>query len=926
MKRVFFFILLSVVVFPDPLAAQEEEPLIISGEYRNVPFTEFAESLLRDYGINIYYKDEWVENVFINARGDSLILSTVLESVLKPLSIYFIQQDKRQFFLTGSTEISNEMLAVQENIPEDVDSADRSIAEIYFGNFSYEKTVSRVTIGENKGVDMSSSCVLSGRISSAASGEPVVGATVFVEGTNNGTITDADGNYNLTVKPGTTFTINISCMGMNPEEYIVEMNSSGSLNIELREKLIDIQEVVVRSGMHDNVRGMQMGFQRIDMKDIKSIPVVMGERDILKIANMMPGVQTVGEGSAGFNVRGSSSDQNLFLLNEIPVLNTSHMFGFFSAFNPDMISNFNLYKSNFPAEYGGRLASVFEISTRTGNKKKFGARGAISPVTGSLLMETPIVRDKSSVILGARSTYSDWILNRIDDPDIQNSNASFYDLMAGIHILNDDHSSWQASAYYSFDRFSLASTNDYRYENIGASLIYHRSLNEKWSARFGAVYSEYINYHNSREQLSRAFEHQFNVKTQQLKAGFSGFPLTDHHIGFGTDATLYNIDQGSYDPLGFRSLLIPTDFGKENGLEYSIYAYDEYTLSGNMTLYAGLRYSLFNYLGRNTVYLYAENMPYELDNIIDTIAYASGKTIKHYAGPEYRLSLNYKFNSDFSMKFSYNRMRQYLFMLSNTVSISPIDRWKLVDNHISPPVSDQLSLGLYRNMNNAALETSVEIYYKNSRNIVEYKDGADLTSSPDFETLVLQGVQNSYGAEFMVKRNAGRLTGWISYTLSRSIINVDGGHLWDRINKGLSYPANYDKTHSLNFVGNLRISRRISLSSNIVYNTGRPITYPSGIIYIDGIQVINYNLRNENRIPDYFRMDAAINIEGNLVKKKLAHSSWSFAVSNLTGRKNAYSIYFKNVDGKIKGYKQSIYGVPIFTISLNIKLGNYAVE
>jgi hypothetical protein len=311
---------------------------------------------------------------------------------------------------------------------------------------------------------------------------------------------------------------------------------------------------------------------------------------------------------------------------------------------------------------------------------------------------------------------------------------------------------------------------------------------------------------------------------------------------------------------------------------------------------------------------------------VDTISYASGKSIAHYSGPEYRLSFNYEMRPDFSMKFSYNRMRQYLFMLTNTVSVAPTDRWKIVDSHIKPPISDQISFGLYKNSNNAALETSAEVYYKTGRNIVEYKDGADLTSSPRFETLVLQGRQESYGAEFMIKRNAGRLTGWISYTYSRSLITVDGEQSWEKINKGITYPANYDKPQSFNFVGNLKLSRRINFSSNLVYSSGRPITYPTGVFYVDGMQVVNYSQRNEFRIPDYFRIDLSMNIEGNLRKRKFAHGSWMFSVYNLTGRKNVYSVYFKNENGSINGFKQSIYGVPVFTISYNIKLGNYAVE
>ncbi len=411
-----------------------------------------------------------------------------------------------------------------------------------------------------------------------------------------------------------------------------------------------------------------------------------------------------------------------------------------------------------------------------------------------------------------------------------------------------------------------------------------------------------------------------------VKASFTGNQWLRHRIGIGGNAIIHNLNQGSYDPYGQESLFVRNDFGKEKGLEYALFAFDEIAVTDRLTLYAGLRYSLFNYLGPNDVYNYTLNQPLESENIIDTTFYDNNKSISHYSGPEYRLSLNYEFTNDFSMKFSYNRMRQYLFMLSNTVSIAPTDRWKLADPYLAPPISDQLSFGLYKNINKFALETSAEFYYKKGDNIVEYKDGADLTSSPLFETLVLQGQQESYGAEFMVKRNAGRFTGWVSYTWSKSTITVSGNESWKKINNGISFPANYDKPHAFSFVGNVIISRRVSIASNLIYNSGRPITYPTGIMYVDDIQVMNYSLRNEYRIPDYFRVDVSLNFEGTLLKDKFAHGSWAFSVYNLTGRKNAYSIYFKNDKNLIKGYKQSIYGAPIFTISYNFKLGNYAVE
>ncbi len=920
--------ILCILLFLAPaLMAQENEKLKIDLNLNEVSFEEFADQLKSKYGIQTFYLPKWVKDLTVSTRGEALDLETILNQILKPSEIHFIIKTNSQVFLTGPEELADPLALIPQAISlTATDSITPSSAGDQFGAYSYERAVKKAVIGAGQPSQGLLKVIINGRITNIANGEPVVGATVVIPGTSTGAITDGEGTYSITLRSGESYNLSVSCLGMENELYLIDVRGAGSLNIEMESRMIDVKEVVVRSGKNHNVRGMQMGFQRIGIKDIKSIPTVMGERDIFRVAALMPGIQTVGEGSAGFNVRGSASDQNLFLLNDIPIINTGHLFGFFSAFNPDMISDFKLYKSNFPVEFGGRLASVFDISTRKGNKKEFGARGSISPVTASLLVETPIQKDKSSFIFSTRSTYSDWILDRLEDAETTNREASFYDIMTGVHLLGKNNSSTQIFGYYSKDRFNLASTNSYRYENIGSSITYNRPLSGTWNLKAAGIFSMYTNYQSNTSQAARAFEHEFTVRSQEVKVTASGYPWVGHKVGFGGNAILHQLNQGILNPFGEESILNPIDFGKENGLEYALHVFDEISLTDQLSFYGGIRYSLFNYLGPSDIYSYQENSAYELENIIDTLSYSSGKTIKHYSGPEIRAAFNYTFSKNFSVKWSYNRMRQYLFMLSNTASISPTDRWKLTDPFIAPPISDQISLGLYKNLNNSSIETSAEVYYKKGQNIIEYKDGVNMTFDPDIETLVLQGDQTAWGMEFFIRRNTGRLNGWLSYTYARSIIQVDGDEDWQRINNGLAYPANYDKPHAFTAVGNYKISRRFSLSSNIVYNSGRPITYPTGYLFTNDYQVVNYSQRNEFRIPEYFRVDLSLNIEGNLKKRKLAHSSWMFSVYNLTGRRNAYSVYFTNDRGRIKGYKLSIYGEPIFTISYNFKLGNYAVD
>jgi hypothetical protein len=902
-------------------SVQHDVP-IISGNYNKASFPVFASDLKSRYGIRIYFRPVWVEGINVTVSGDSINLTSLLDEILTPHSIHFVYRGNGQYFLTGMVSINDDFIARSIDYK---DQPGKQEQDDIIGQFSYEKTIKRVRVGSPEDIE-TGNALLSGRITSATSGEPVPGVTITLEGTNKGEISDGDGFYAIQLQAGEVYNLNVSCMGMEKESYILEFNATGSLNIEMHEQLIDLREVVVKSGRHDNVRGIQMGFQRIDIKEIKTIPVVMGEHDILKVAQMMPGVQNVGEGSSGFNVRGSGSDQNLFLINEVPVLNTGHLFGFFSAFNPDMISDFTLYKNNFPVEYGGRLASIFEISTRKGNKKKFGARGGISPVTASLLAETPIVNDRSSFVLAGRSTYSDWILRKLNAPELRSSNGYFYDLMSSAHIILSESSSVQVFGYYSNDRFRLAGTDSYRYENAGSSIVYDHRLNERWTMSSAAVFSRYTNQHANMENPYTAWQHKFIVDHRELKTKITGYQWTDHTITAGAGVISYALNHGIYEPYDSESILAPMVLGSEQGLEMSVFAADEYAITDRLTLYGGIRLNLYKYLGPNTVYSYSASLPKAPEHIIDTTSYGTLETIENRGGPDYRISANYIFSPTTSIKASYNRMRQYLFMLSNTIAISPTDRWKLADPHIEPPLADQVSLGFYKNIPRRALEMSAELYYKKTRNQVEYRDGADLVLNPLFETAVVQGEQEGWGAEILLKRNAGRLTGWMSYTYSRAMVRVDGDYPWEKINDGKVFPANHDKPHSFNFVGTLRISRRFSISGNVVYSTGRPVTYPTGLFIVNGETGIIYSDRNEYRIPDYFRADLSLNIEGNLLREKFAHGSWMLSVYNVTGRRNAYSVYFKNENGHINGYKLSIYGTPIFTVSYNFKLGNYAVN
>jgi len=425
---------------------------------------------------------------------------------------------------------------------------------------------------------------------------------------------------------------------------------------------------------------------------------------------------------------------------------------------------------------------------------------------------------------------------------------------------------------------------------------------------------------------SFAFSHDYRIDHFEIKSDFNWLSLGAHRLRFGGNAIFYVLDRGFVQPYGPHSLKIPVNLGVENALETALYFADEFTITPRLTLYGGLRYSYYLALGAAEVLEFEEGLPKNESNIIGTRQFRAGEVIKRYSGPEPRISFNYLVGADHSVKFSYNRVRQYLFMLTNTIAISPTDQWKLCDYNIAPPYIDQLSAGYYRDFQKKGISTSLEVYHKWASNVIEYRDGASFINNPNIELETLQGDQKAYGVELMVRKKTGKLNGWIAYSYSRSTMLVRSDFPGESINNGLAYPANYDRPHNLNIVSNYKLDRRVSFSINMVYTTGRPVTYPISIYYLDKMQHIHYTERNKYRIPDYFRIDLSINLEGNLKREKLAHSYFMLNIYNLTGRRNAYSVYFQNEDGAMKGYKLSIFGQAIITLSWNFKFGNYSSE
>lgn len=901
----------------------------IGKEFDRMNWHNFVEAVENTHPVNFYYNPDSIPDFKVSVASDGLPLHQVLKNNLEPLGKSFIADQSGNIFISDTpipVSLSPDLFALpgEDKEPLQVQDSgeDAGAAGQEFLQTKKEYIPRKIVIGSKKEGLKLTHASLSGRVRSAEDGTPIANGYIYIEELQSGATTDENGYYSIRLKKG-TYTLKVSSLESQEIKYKLELHSSGSLDIDLEPQSYLLDEFVVSSDKYHNVKGSQMGFEKLATKSIKEIPVVLGEKDIIKVALLLPGVQTVGEGSTGFNVRGSPVDQNLFYINSVPVYNSSHLFGFFSAFNSDAVSDFSLMKSNIPAEYGGRLASIFDITAKTGSMDHFSAQGGISPVTARLMVEGPFKKEKSSYLVGLRSTYSDWILRLAEDPDIKNSSAYFGDAIANFTLKPDPKNEISLFTYFSYDDANIASLTQNTYQNMGGSLLWTHLIKGKHSLHLDVTSGRYAFEDQNSEYDQFAYKQSFGLNHHELKSSFTYRPVESHAVTVGVNTVLYEFQKGDFLPLNSNSSIIPKNFEPEKGVEGGIFISDQWDPTSDLQITAGLRFNTYSYLGPKTVYTYPDSSPKTIESIHDTIHFRNNEVIKTYNGLDYRIAARYSINNRMSVKGSYNRLHQYVFMLTNTIAISPTDTWKLCDYNIKPMIGDQVSVGYYSNILSEILEVSVEGYYKNVQNLVEYRDGAEMVANEIPETDILQGNLNAYGVEFMIKKPMGRLSGWINYTYSRAKVLVKNDITGEENNFGQVYPANYDKPHSLNLVTNYRLSKRLSLSGNVVYSTGRPITYPTAIYYQNGMKLVNYSVRNEYRLPDYFRIDLSVNIEGNLKARKFAHGSWNVSVYNLLGRNNAYSVYFKSENGKIKGYKLSIFGTPIFSITYNFKLGNY---
>jgi len=921
-KTICLLLFFGMSVCSRPLYAQKKEATI-SGNYNGVQVETFLLDLEKQCGCHIYYDTAQLGTITVSLQVKEQSLFNVLDVAFKNTGLqYALDADDNLFISRG--------LKVNTTLPQGFWNGDKragkdSALHITVNSLADKKARSIKNVQANKVYEVgeavagntSGRYVITGYIRDAKNGEPVIGASVNVEGKSIAASTDQFGYYSFTLPKG-HHTLNVQSIGMKDIKMQLQVNGEGKMNIDMQGQVMTLKGVTVSTEKAGNVKGLQMGVQKIDIAAIKQVPVVFGEADVLKVVLTMPGVKSVGEASTGLNVRGGSADQNLIMFNDATIYNPAHFFGMFSSFNPEVVKDVQLYKSSIPARFGGRLSSVVEIASREGNKKEISGSAGIGVLTSRVNIEGPLAKDKSSFILGARATYANWLLNLLPDK-YKDSKAGFFDVNFNINHEINKKNNLYFTAYLSRDRFNLNNDTAYRYGNQNLALKWKHVFNNKLYFLVSGGYDHYQYKIESDKNPINAYSLGFDINQAYFRTHFNYYLSPRHTLEFGVNSIYYKLHPGTYQPVGKESLVALDEMQAEQALESAVYVSDKYTITNDFSLEAGARYTMYNYLGPQDVNIYPSGVPKTEANITGTTSYAGGKIIKTYKGPEFRLSARYSLSPTLSVKAGYNTQRQFIHMLSNTAAMAPTDIWKLSDPNIKPQYGDQVSLGLYKNLKSNTIETSLEVYYKRMTDFLDYKSGAILVMNHHIETDVLNTRGKAYGVELLIKKSTGKLNGWFSYTYSRTLLKMDDPNAGEIINNGAYYPANYDKPHDITVVGNYRFSHRFSTSLNATYSTGRPITLPIGRFSYAGGERTLFADRNSFRIPDYFRTDFSMNIEGNHKVHQKFHTSWTIGVYNLTGRKNPYSVYFVSENAVVNGYKLSIFGSAIPYINFNIR-------
>ena len=764
---------------------------------------------------------------------------------------------------------------------------------------------------------------LSGTITDNQNNETLIGVNIIIPDIQTGTITNEYGFYSITL-PSRTYNIQISYLGYKTITETIVLTSDISKNYQLTESAESLDEVLIEEDVERlNVKKPQMSVNSLSIKTIKNMPVILGEVDVIKSITLLPGVTNAGEGSSGFNVRGGAADQNLILLDEATIFSSSHLFGFFSVFNPDAIKDIKLYKGGIPAKYGGRVSSVLDIYQKEGNSKEFHMNGGIGLVSSRLLAEGPIKKDKGSFLLGGRSSYAHLFLPLFDLDNV----AYFYDLNTKLSYRLNDNNSVYLSGYFGRDVFELADSFANTYGNTVVNFRWNHLYSDKLFSNLSLIYSDY--YYGLRLDFVE-FDWESGIRNFNLKYDFKHYINNNFKLEYGLNSIYYKFNPGEINPTTEDSGINPYKLIDKYAFENAIYVDAEHKLSNKLSVSYGARFSTFHRLGQDEINTYENNNPvvfneeigiYEKAEPTGIENYKRSDIIESFSNLEPRLAVAYQLDDMSSVKASYNRMSQYLHLLSNTSSPTPLDVWTPSGKYVKPQLLDQIALGYFKNIRDNEYSLELETFYKTIKNRIDYIDGADLIANDAIEQVILNGEARAFGLEVLFRKNEGKLKGWLSYTLSKSEQRTPGRTAIETgINNGDWYNTPFDKTHDISLTGSYELNKKWSFSSNFIFQTGQPATFPNGQYQYNGVVIPSYEARNSSRLPSYHRLDLAVNYNPNPSSSKNFKGEWVFGVYNVYNRRNAASISFREdrISGTNEAVRLAIFGI-VPSVSYNFK-------
>lgn len=853
--------------------------------------------------------------------SQNITISLDQNASLKEIFGQIEKQTDYKFAFTGQIDTSHKYLKETISLKN---AAIKDVLNLLGKELPFDFTLigNNITVKQNDTGKKQETYILSGRILDNTQ-QPLIAASLYIKETKTGVSTDVNGKFSTRLPAG-KYTIAISYIGFKNKEQTLELSRNTTLNLNLEEDSQSLEEVVItQNNKATNIRKPQMSVNSLSMQEIKKIPVAMGEPDLLKSLMTLPGVTNAGEGSSGFNVRGGAADQNLILLDGAPIYSDSHLLGFFSVFNTDAVKSLDLYKGGVPAQFGGRVSSVLDVHQQSGNTDSLKVNGGIGLISSRLMLEGPIKKDVSSFMLAGRTSYAHLFLKLADN----NNSAKFYDLNGKFNYKFNENSSIHFSGYYGSDVFKIVNTFSSTYGNTMGNLSWKYNFSNDIKTNLSLFYSDYtLNFSIDSEQ----FDWDSAIKSYGLKYDWQHSLSQKIGLNYGIEAIYYDFNPGTLAPSGSSSSINYEQLDKKYALQPSFYIDNEVEITQKLNLRYGFRYSMFYRYGAEEVSTYANNNPvvynaaygiYEEGTPTGTIPYGKGEQIASFNNFEPRASLAFALNEDNSFKASYNRMAQYIHIISNSQSPTPLDIWAPSGPYIKPQLLNQFAVGYFRNIKNKEYSFETEVFYKTIKNRIDYIDGADLIANNNIEQVILNGKARSYGLEVMLRKNTGSFTGWISYTLSRAEQKTVGRTPDEAgIADGDWYLSPYDKLHNLNVTANYDWNPKWSFSANFTLQSGRPVTYPNGYYEFAGIQVPNYSLRNENRMPLYHHLDVAATYTPKPDKKKGWQSYWVFSIYNIYARKNAATISFlTNEDtGANEARRLSIFGF-IPSVSYNFK-------